>query len=101
MKPSKVSKTSSQNSRLEARVSPHLKKLFVRAAKVQGVSLTDFIVTTAKKEAESILKLQTLINLSLKDMSLLVKNCVSNEEPNNKLRQAASRFKSTSSNNNA
>ena len=98
MKPSKVSKTSSQNTRLEARVSPHLKKLFVRAAKVQGVSLTDFIVTTAKKEAESILKLQTLINLSLQDMSLLVKNCVSNEEPSNKLRQAASRFKSTSSN---
>ncbi|HJK88205.1 MAG TPA: DUF1778 domain-containing protein [Candidatus Megaira endosymbiont of Mesostigma viride] len=101
MKSSKVSKTPSHNSRLEARVSPHLKKLFVRAAKVQGISLTDFIVTTAKKEAESILKLQTLINLSLKDMSLLVKNCVSNEEPNNKLRQAASRFKSTSSNNNA
>ena len=70
MKSSKVSKTPSQNSRLEARVSPHLKKLFVRAAKIQGVSLTDFIVTTAKKEAESVLKLQTLINLSLKDMAL-------------------------------
>ena len=98
MKSNKVSKTSSQNSRLEARVSPHLKKLFVRAAKIQGVSLTDFIVTTAKKEAESILKLQTLINLSLKDMALLVKNCVGNEEPNNKLRQAAALFKSISSN---
>jgi len=98
MKSSKVSKTSSQNSRLEARVSTHLKKLFVRAAKVQGVSLTDFIVTTAKKEAESILKLQTLINLSLHDMSLLVKNCIGNEKPNNKLRQAASRFKSTRNN---
>ena len=98
MKSNKVSKTSSQNSRLETRVSPHLKKLFVRAAKIQGVSLTDFLVTTAKKEAESILKLQTLINLSLKDMALLIKNCVSNEEPDNKLRQAAARFKSISSN---
>ncbi|MBN8523227.1 MAG: DUF1778 domain-containing protein [Rickettsiales bacterium] len=98
MKSNKVSKTSSQNSRLEARVSPHLKKLFVRAAKIQGVSLTDFLVTTAKKEAESVLKLQTLINLSLQDMSLLVKSCVGNEEPNNKLRQAAARFKSISSN---
>jgi len=98
MKRSKVSKASSQNSRLEARVSPHLKKLFVRAAKIQGVSLTDFIVTTAKKEAESILKLQTLINLSLKDMALLIKNCVSNEEPNNQLRHAAALFKSISSN---
>ena len=98
MKSSKVSKAPTQNSRLEARVSPHLKKLFVRAAKIQEVSLTDFIVTTAKKEAESVLKLQTLINLSLKDMALLIKNCVSNEEPNNKLRQAAARFKSISSN---
>jgi len=98
MKSNKVSKTSSQNSRLEARVSSHLKKLFVKAAKIQGVSLTDFIVTTAKKEAESVIKLQTLINLSLKDMALLIKNCVSNEEPNNKIRQAASRFKSISSN---
>ena len=98
MKSSKVIKTSSQNSRLEARVSPHLKKLFVRAAKIHGVSLTDFLVTTAKKEAESVLKLQTLINLSLQDMSLLVKSCVDNEEPNNKLRQAAALFKSISSN---
>lgn len=98
MKSNKVSKTSSQNSRLEARVSSHLKKLFVKAAKIQGVSLTDFIVTTAKKEAESVLKLQTLINLSLKDMALLIKKCVSNEEPNNKLRQAAALFKSISSN---
>jgi len=98
MKSSKVSKTPSQNSRLEARVHPNLKKLFVRAAKIQGVSLTDFIVTTAKKEAESVLKLHTLINLSLQDISLLIKSCIGNEEPNNKLRQAAVRFKSISSN---
>ncbi len=98
MKSSKVSKTPSQNSRLEARVHPNLKKLFVRAAKIQGVSLTDFIVTTAKKEAESVLKLQTLINLSLQDISLLIKSCIGNEEPNNKLRQDAARFKSISSN---
>ncbi len=94
MKNKKITKLINQHSRLEARVSPNLKNLFVRAAKIQGVSLTDFIISTAKKEAESVLKLQSLINLSLRDMSLLVESCVSNTEPTNKLKQAAIRFKS-------
>ena len=98
MKNKKTTKLITQNSRLEARVSPNLKNLFVRAAKIQGVSLTDFIITTAKKEAESVLKLQSLINLSLRDMSLLVENCFSNAEPTNKLKQAVIRFKSIKNN---
>jgi uncharacterized protein (DUF1778 family) len=98
MKNKKITKLINQHSRLEARVSPNLKNLFVRAAKIQGVSLTDFIISTAKKEAESVLKLQSLINLSLRDMSLLVENCVSNTEPTNKLKQAAIRFKSIKNN---
>jgi uncharacterized protein (DUF1778 family) len=79
-------------------VSPNLKNLFVRAAKIQGVSLTDFIITTIKKEAESIIKLQSLINLTLRDMSLLFESCVSNAEPTNKLEQAAIRFNSIKNN---
>ena len=98
MKNKKITKLINQHSRLEARVSPNLKNLFVRAAKIQGVSLTDFIISTAKKEAESVLKLQSLINLSLRDMSLLVENCVSNTEPTDKLKQAAIRFKSIKNN---
>jgi uncharacterized protein (DUF1778 family) len=98
MKNRKITKLSLQNSRLEARISPALKNLFVKAAKIQGVSLTDFIVTTAKKEAESVLKLQTLMNLSLRDMSLLVKTYAQNEEPNDKLKQAATCFKSIGNN---
>ncbi len=98
MKNKKTTKLITQHSRLEARVSPNLKNLFVRAAKIQGVSLTDFIIATAKKEAESVLKLQSLINLSLRDMSLLVENCVSNTEPTDKLKQAAIRFKSIKNN---
>jgi uncharacterized protein (DUF1778 family) len=94
MKNKKTIKLPPQNSRLEARVSPRLKNLFVRAAKIQGVSLTDFIVATAKKEAESVLKSQSLIDLSLRDMSLLVETYTNNVEPNAKLKAAATRFKS-------
>ncbi len=95
MKSRKATKVPIQNSRLEARVSPGLKNLFMKAAKLQGVSLTDFIVATAKKEAESVLKSQSLIDLSLRDMSLLIETYSNNIEPNYKLKQATTRFKST------
>ena len=94
MKNRKATKLPLQNYRLEARVSPSLKNLFVRAAKIQGISLTDFIVATAKKEAESVLKSQSLIDLSLRDMYLLIETHSNNIEPNYKLKQAAIRFKS-------
>ncbi len=88
----------SKNSRLEARITPGLKNLLVKAAKIQGISLTDFVITTAKKEAESVLKSQALINLSLRDMSLLIEHYASDLEPNSKLKQASIRFKSAKSN---
>lgn len=99
MKNKKLTKIVVQNSRLEARVSPQLKSLFVKAAKIQGISLTDFIITTAKKEAESVLKLQSLIDLSIQDISLLIKNSAINAEPKIKLAKAANRFKSIKNNN--
>lgn len=94
MKNKKAAKLPLQNSRLEARASSTLKDLFVKAAKIQGISLTDFIVSTAKKEAESVLKSQSLLDLSLRDMSLLIETYSNNVEPNYKLKQAATRFKS-------
>lgn len=80
------------SARLEARVSPELKNLFSKAAKMQGTSLTNFIVSSAKKEAEATFKQQTLIDLTLRDTVYLVESCLNDSFPNEKLKKAAKEF---------
>ncbi|WP_341754732.1 DUF1778 domain-containing protein [Candidatus Tisiphia endosymbiont of Dioctria rufipes] len=79
--------------RLEARIAPELKQLFIKAAEIQGTNLTNFIVSSSKREAESIIKEHVLINLTLKDMTLFAQAVINNIEPNDKLKTAAGKFK--------
>lgn len=81
--------------RLEARIAPELKMLFTKAAEIQGTNLTNFIVASAKKEAETIIKENSLLSLTLRDMILLTQLAKEDSEPNAKLRAAANKFKSS------
>jgi|GEM_PF-5897263 len=78
--------------RLEARISPELKNLFSKAAKMQGTSLTNFIISSAKKEADATFKQQTLIELTLRDKIHLIESCINNSSPSEKLKKAAKEF---------
>lgn len=89
----KIASIHTKAERLEARVTPKLKDLFLKVASMKGMSLTNFLISSAQKESEEFLKTQTLIDLTLSDKLLLVQTCFDNVLPNPKLQRAAAKFK--------
>ncbi|MBN2326127.1 MAG: DUF1778 domain-containing protein [Candidatus Omnitrophica bacterium] len=60
-----------EKSRLEARVTPQQKKLFVRAAAVAGMSLSDFVKNALVEKAYKTLRDHDVIELCLADQEKL------------------------------
>jgi uncharacterized protein (DUF1778 family) len=52
---------SPQHARIEARVSPEQKELFERAAAIQGVTLTDFAISSMHRAATTVVQEHTTI----------------------------------------
>lgn len=50
--------------RIEARVNREIKDTIVRAAELQGLSVSDFVVQAAFQSAQSIIETQSVIRLS-------------------------------------
>lgn len=79
--------------RLEARVSKAQKNLFLRAATVQGRSLTDFLIASVQEAAERALRAHDVLTLSERDRRIFVGALVKPAAPGKTLRQAARRYK--------
>lgn len=79
--------------RLEARVSKAQKNLFLRAATVQGRSLTDFLIASVQEAAERALRAHDVLTLSERDRRIFVEALVKPAAPGKTLRQAARRYK--------
>ena len=79
--------------RLEARISKAQKNLFVRAATVQGRSLTDFLIASVQEAAERALRAHDVLTLSERDRRIFVEALVKPAAPGKSLRQAAKRYK--------
>jgi len=79
--------------RLEARVSKAQKNLFLRAATVQGRSLTDFLIASVQEAAERALRAHDVLTLSERDRRIFVEALVKPAAPSKTLRQAARRYK--------
>lgn len=79
--------------RLEARVSKAQKNLFLRAATVQGRSLTDFLIASVQEAAERALRAHDVLTLSERDRRTFVEALVKPAAPSKTLRQAARRYK--------
>jgi len=80
-------------SRLEARVSLELKRLFQRAADLQGVTLSDFLIGSARQVALQTLQEHQLIQLNEQDTASFVAALLEPPAPGRRLRAAARRFK--------
>jgi len=80
--------------RLEARVSLELKRLFQRAADLQGVTLSDFLIGSARQVALQTLQEHELIQLNQRDTASFVAALLEPPPPGRRLRAAARRFKS-------
>jgi len=80
---------SAQQARIEARVSPKQKRLFERAAEVEGVTLTDFAISSMQRAATKTLQEHSMLQLSERDRRAFVEALMNPPEPNEALRKAA------------
>jgi uncharacterized protein (DUF1778 family) len=87
--------TVTANERLEARVTSEQKELFKEAANLQGVTLTDFIVSSVHQAAVRALEARHVLELSRNDQKAFVKALLSPKTPNQRLRAAWARHASS------
>jgi uncharacterized protein (DUF1778 family) len=85
---------SSQQARIEARVSPEQKELFERAAAIEGVTLTDFAISSMQRAAARVVQEHTVMELSLRNQRAFVEALQNPPEPNEALREAAKAYMS-------
>jgi uncharacterized protein (DUF1778 family) len=78
-----------KEARIEARVSPKQKRLFERAAEIEGVTLTDFAISSMQRAARSVIEEQTKLELSERNQRAFVEALMNPPEPNRALREAA------------
>ena len=83
----------SRSERLEARVSKAQKNFFLRAAALQGRSLTDFLITSVQEAAERAVRAYDVLTLSERDRKDFVAALLQPAVPGKALRQAAKRYK--------
>lgn len=82
-----------RSERLEARISKAQKDLFVRAADLQGRSLTDFVVASAQAAAVEAVRTHEAVLLSDRDRRALVSALLTPPAPTQTLRRAAKRYR--------
>jgi uncharacterized protein (DUF1778 family) len=82
-----------RHARIEARVSPKQKRLFERAAAIEGVTLTDFAISSMQRAAASAVQEYTRIELSERNQRAFVEALQNPPEPNEALREAVRAYK--------
>jgi uncharacterized protein (DUF1778 family) len=79
--------------RLEARISRDQKRLFQRAADLQGRTLTDFVVSSAQEAAVRTIGEMEIIRLNAEDSRAFAEALLKPREPTERLRAAARRYR--------
>jgi uncharacterized protein (DUF1778 family) len=80
-------------SRLEARISAEVKALVLRAAELEGRSLTDFVSAAIVAEAYRVIARQQTLLLSLADSEAFVEALLNPPQPNEALKTAAQDYR--------
>ena len=91
--PAKTRETHQRSERLEARISKAQKELFVRAAELQGRSLTDFLVASVQEAALATVRSHDAVRLSDHDRQAFVAALLTPPAPAKTLEQAAKRYR--------
>ncbi len=81
----------SQNARLDVRLSEDSKRLIEQAAGLLGVSVSSFTVSAVVREAEEVVERFGMLRLSDRDRDIFLAALDNPPEPNEKLRAAAKR----------
>lgn len=88
-------KTGLKGGRLEARISSEQKRLFKRAAQLQGITLTDFVVSTLQTEATKVIHNHEVMELTKEDREIFVSALLNPSIPTGRLKKAVTRYKKT------
>jgi uncharacterized protein (DUF1778 family) len=89
----KAMAASARQERLEARISREQKKLFQKAAELQGRTVTEFVVSSAQEAAMRAIEERTVMRLSERDREVFVSALLSPTVPTGRLAKAARRYK--------
>jgi len=81
-----------RQARIEARVSSKQKELFERAAAIEGVTLTDFTISTMNRAAINVIQEHTTMELCVRNQQTFVEALLNPPEPNEALRAAAKAY---------
>ena len=92
-----ASPTKAKSERLEARISGAKKAYLQHAAELSGRSLSEFIVDSAQAEATRVIKEHEAIQLNPAEQVAFVTALLAAAEPNNRLRQAAAKYRQQTS----
>ena len=79
-----VAKASTE--RLEARVPLPIKSLIDRAAALEGLSLTDYVIATLEQHAAKVVREHEILHLSTTDSDSFARAMIAPPKPNRKLR---------------
>jgi uncharacterized protein (DUF1778 family) len=82
-----------RSERVEARVTPEQKKLFERAAALDGRSLTDFLLSSAQAAAADTISRHELLKLTPDDQEMFVAALLNPPAPKKALRVAVARYR--------
>jgi uncharacterized protein (DUF1778 family) len=85
--------TPQATSRLEARISAEVKALVLRAAELEGRSLTDFVSAAIAAEACRVIERHKSLLLNLADSEAFVEALLNPPQPNEALKAAAERYR--------
>lgn len=78
--------------RIDARISLEQKRTFERAAEMEGVTLTDFAVSSMQRAAVQVFEDHAMITISKRDQQAFVDALMNPPEPNDALHTAAKRY---------
>ena len=85
--------TAVRRERLEARVTRDQKKLLQQAAKLQGRTVTDFIVSSAQEAARRVIEEREVIRLSTHDREVFVASLLEPPVLTGRLASALDRYR--------
>jgi uncharacterized protein (DUF1778 family) len=81
-----------RSERLEARISADQKNLFLRAAELQGRSLTDFVIASVHEAAMRTIEDMQSLHLTAREGRAFAEALLNPRQPGPRLREAAQRY---------
>lgn len=84
---------SRRNERLEARISSELKTILQYAADLQGSSLSEFLIRSARESANEVIREHQVIKFSTLDSRAFAESLFNPKKPNKKLKSAYLNYK--------